>query len=670
MNALSHETDLNQGNTMPLLARTGNNIGRINGSLVQISHQFFQASDVQVNDGRMHVKEKIETFDFCKPREIWGSEERFLVLDDEGKVYISYPSRELNSRYSDDSAQSPRPSSKQTEAWCFQSNYQKRQARKKASQTTKTHTEYLTRTNLLYLQDPSVTFADIFLDGSSSVCDGSFEDEFVFRMQTRWFMASFYQSSLRQMSLRVKIKLVGCGFEHVVVVSEEDELYGYGSNDCGQLGLPKLIQDVAVGCEDEVSRVQMTKITYTSKFNEHVYGDQYYLPQRKAKRHIIKIGAGTAHTAFLTGAIEGEMGGQIFATGHMEVCGVADNHQHCFSFKPWTMGWLIGQEEDDQKPRNQPTCSCSHCAAVVQEMLTQDPVLDEWAIAQFQFDGLAVNSNSITATCVDMGTSCGIISTEKQTNIPVLNLILSTSISETTSIAQDRNAMIRPMIFSSNYSLCCALPAASEISRNDPILLEISASGSEESFHMMVLVADMVPRMREYFRHLPQYVNGQVTKYEQMLTLWQFIHLVSFNPNNNIEQIVHMTDCVSLVSNSQGVHSQYMNGDIDFYTWYSPMFMASQTINQELFMRTFVQTPACPMFITEQMYIALAMCATELLDKTKPDMYTPDANPYFKLTFMQYDPFRLINDMWVAMCINDFLSNSALARLYKSRFLE
>ena len=653
---------------MPLLARTGNNVARINGSLVQISHQFYQASDVQVNDGRMHVKEKVETFDFCKPREIWGCEERFVVLDDKGSVYISYPSRELNTRYSDDSARSPRPSSKQITPWCFQSNYQKRQTRKKASHDT----ENLTRMNLLYLQDPSVTFADVYPDGSSSVCDGSFEDEFVFRMQTRWFMASFhtFQSSLNGMSRRVKIKLVGCGFEHLVLVSEEDELYGHGSNDCGQLGLPKLIQDVAVGCEDEASRVQMTKITHTSEFNAHVYGDQYYLPQAKPKRRIIKIGAGTAHTAFLTSAIEGEMGGQIFATGHMEVCGVADNNQHCFSFKPWTMGWIIGQEEDDQKPRNQPTCSCSYCAAVVQQMLTQDLVLDEWAIGQFQFDGLAVNSNSITATCVDMGTSSRIISTEKQTNKPVLNLILSTSISETTSIAQDRNAMIRPMIFSSNYSLCCAMPGASEISQNDPIILEITASGSEESFHMMVLIADMVPRMREYFRDLPQYVNGQVTKYEQILTLWQFIHTVSFNPNNNIEQIVHMTDCVGFVGNLEGVHSQYMNGDIEFYTWYSPMFMASQTINQDLFMRTFVQTPACHMFITEQMYIALAMCATELLDKTKPDMYTPDANPYFKLTFMQYDPFRLINDMWVAMCINEFLSDSALARLYESRFLE
>jgi len=290
---------------------------------------------------------------------------------------------------------------------------------------------------------------------------------------------------------------------------------------------------------------------------------------------------------------------------------------------------------------------------------------------------MAVNSNSITAICVSMGTNNGTISTQQPTYKPELNLIFTTSIADTNVvvsqwIADDQNAMTRPVIFNSNYSLGCAMASASSLTQTEPMLLDITSSSEEVSFHMTVLITDMVPRMREYFSggYLSQYVNGQITNYEQLLTIWQFIHFVSFNPNNNFEQIVQQHDCISVVSNMQGIHTQSINGDIEYYTWYSPMFMASQTMNQDLFVRTFVQTPACHMFITEDMYIALAMCAMQSLDKTNSDMYTPDANPHFKPVFTQIGLLGDIIDIWVAMFIKDFLSDFALARLHAASFLD
>ena len=141
-------------------------------------------------------------------------------------------------------------------------------------------------------------------------------------------------------------------------------------------------------------------------------------------RRIIQIGAGTAHSAFLTSPVNGEVGGQIFACGHVHVCGVAEENNHQPRFKKWASMRMVGHEVNDSVAY-QPLCSCPACFWIKQSMLESESFfLNQVDITDFQFGSLAVGDDFIAGMCVSKGRAT---MPEDAGDIRPLNLILCTS---------------------------------------------------------------------------------------------------------------------------------------------------------------------------------------------------------------------------------------------------
>ena len=418
----------------------------------------------------------------------------------------------------------------------------------------------------------------------------------------------------------------------------------------------------------------MTKIPFTAEMSKHM--------NTFPRRRIAQIGAGTAHSAFLTSPVEGEVGGQIFACGHVHVWGVAEDHNHQPNFKKWKSIWMIGHEVNDSV-EYQPMCSCPACTDAKDIILAESEsyFLNEMDIGDVQYGGLAVGSDFIAGMCVSMGKKT---TPEDQADFRSLNLIFCTSDfgDNALSMLQEHGKLVRPFIFSSEYDLGCSITQESSSHHNDPLLLDIFATGVDTCLHMVVMITDMIPRMGEYDRTLPQYVNGQITQYEQLLAIWQFVHIVSFTPDNYLLQHVHSTDSAYAVGGFGGVHSLQVDGTIHYHAWPN----MHPTDNNGLFIKTFVESGKSHMFISEDMYVALAMCNGPVNLKhqvawdddvtvwyqgaLKRDMYKADACVHVKTVFSDNDLLCFIRDIWASLYIKDFLSDTAFSRLKESHFLQ
>lgn len=272
-----------------------------------------------------------------------------------------------------------------------------------------------------------------------------------------------------------RIKLIACGINHMLVVSEDNKIFARGCNANGQLGIGKkpTNQNVLADIANRNARVE--RKIFFSEFELCDFGPG-------ADDKIVEVGAGNAHSAVLT------QRGEVWVCGEARACGFQPAahptmQQSVFSFVHLNVTCYVEGHR---------LCSCVQCtrynntltANAMQNNGTQLEVREQYGL--LSCDSLAVGFN-FTAVKV-AGT----------------NQIFSTNAwgPQLKTIAMRKKLRLRLMLWPTTHALTCSHDASYVRTATQQHCVSVLANAHSHMLYASVVTVNSTVRMYNLLQNI------------------------------------------------------------------------------------------------------------------------------------------------------------------------